>query len=153
MSTPTRRTRSPCWARAASGQTAAPPRNVMNWRRLISSIGFLRTELSKLGRSQPLCARLKGYHPEGAAGRLLHRLLHCGISAPSADGFMAEMGHKHRISVLLGPPLCRKWRQYLPKLVHCSEDHQVPITAITSAYSMTSSARSNRRWGNAGKGE
>jgi hypothetical protein len=29
-------------------------------RRLISSIGFLRTELSKLGRSQPLCARLKG---------------------------------------------------------------------------------------------
>jgi len=22
------------------------------------------------------------------------RLLHCGISAPSGDGFMAEMGHK-----------------------------------------------------------
>src|SRR5215471_7422852 len=49
------------------------------------------TELSKLGRSQPLCARLKGYHPEGAADRLLHS----GISAPSADGFMAEMGHQH----------------------------------------------------------
>ena len=48
------------------------------------------TDLSKLGRSQPLCARLKGYHPEGAADRLLH----CGISAPSADGFMAEMGHE-----------------------------------------------------------
>jgi hypothetical protein len=44
----------------------------MKSRRLISSIGFLRTDLSKLGRSQPLCARLEGYHPEGAAGRLLH---------------------------------------------------------------------------------
>jgi hypothetical protein len=45
------------------------------------------------GTSNPLCAQLKGYHPEGAADRLLHcRLLHCG--APSADGFMAEMGHK-----------------------------------------------------------
>jgi hypothetical protein len=39
---------------------------------------------------------------------------------------MAEMGHKHRISVLLSQPLCRKWRQYLPKFVRCSEDHQVP---------------------------
>src|SRR6516162_2445171 len=96
-----RRTRS-C-PRAATGHAAAPPSPAMNSRRLISSIGFLRTELSKLGRSPPLCARLKGYHPEGAAERLLHRLLHCGISAPSADGFMAEMGHKHRISVLLGP--------------------------------------------------
>src|SRR5215470_8205273 len=82
---------------AASGHAAAPPSPAMNSRRLISSIGFLRTELSKLGRSQPLCARLKGYHPEGAAGRLLH----CGISAPSADRFMAEMGHKQRISFLL----------------------------------------------------
>jgi hypothetical protein len=54
----------------------------MNSRRLISCIGFLRTELSKLGRSQPVCARLKGYHPEGAADRLLH----CGISAPPPTG-------------------------------------------------------------------
>ena len=43
-------------------------------------------------------------------------MLHCGISVASAAKFMAEMGHKHRISVLLGPPLCRKWRQYLPNL-------------------------------------
>jgi hypothetical protein len=38
--------------------------------------------------SAPLCS-LKGYHPEGAADRLLH----CGISVASGDGFMAEMGH------------------------------------------------------------
>ena len=30
MSTPMRRTRSPCCARAASGHAAAPPRSVMN---------------------------------------------------------------------------------------------------------------------------
>jgi hypothetical protein len=30
-------------------------------------------------------------------------LLHCGISVASAARFMAEMGHKHRISVLLSP--------------------------------------------------
>ena len=94
-----RRTRLPCCACAASGHAAAPPRAAMNSRRLISSIGVLRTELSKLGRSQPLCARLKGYHPEGAADRLLH----CGISVASAARFMAEMGHKNRISVLLSP--------------------------------------------------
>src|SRR6516162_7750706 len=132
MSTPMRRTRPPCCARAASGHAAAPPSAAMNSRRPISSIGFLRTDLSKLGRSQPLCARLEGYHHEGAAGRLLHGLLHCGISAPSADGFMAEMGHKHRISVLLSQPLCRKCLQYLPIFVHRSEAGQVPITAITS---------------------
>ena len=33
------------------------------------------------------CFRWKKFTAsEGAAGRLLHRLLHCGISAPSADG-------------------------------------------------------------------
>ena len=42
MSTPMRRTRSACCARAASGQAAAvPPRNVMNSRRLMSDMGFL----------------------------------------------------------------------------------------------------------------
>ena len=35
MSTPMRRTRSPCCARAASGHAAAVPRDVMNSRRLI----------------------------------------------------------------------------------------------------------------------
>ena len=77
-----RRTRVSCCAYAATGHAAAPPSSAMNSRRLISSIGFLRTELSKLGRSQPLCARLKGYHPEGAADRLLH----CGISAAPPTG-------------------------------------------------------------------
>jgi hypothetical protein len=33
VSTPMRRTRSPCCA--ASGHATAPPRSVMNWRRLI----------------------------------------------------------------------------------------------------------------------
>src|SRR6516225_6024629 len=38
--TPMRRTRSPCCARAPSGQAAAVPlRSVMNWRRLMSSMG------------------------------------------------------------------------------------------------------------------
>jgi hypothetical protein len=61
-----------------------------------------------------------------------NRLLHCGISAPSAEGFMAEMGHKHRISVLLSQPLCRKCLQYLPSFVHCSEASQVPGADSTS---------------------
>jgi hypothetical protein len=40
MSTPIRRMRSGCCARAASGHTAtAPPSSVMNWRRLRSSMG------------------------------------------------------------------------------------------------------------------
>jgi hypothetical protein len=43
--------------------------------------------------------------------------------SPSAARFMAEMGHKHRISVLLTQPLCRKWLQYLPNFVHRSENH------------------------------
>src|SRR5215470_4250905 len=73
---------------AASGHAAAPPSPAMNSRRLISSIGFLRTELSKLGRSQPLCARLKGYHPEGAADRLLHR----GISVAPAGKVYGRYG-------------------------------------------------------------
>src|SRR6516225_8127177 len=111
MSTPMRRTRSPCCAHAASGHAAAPPSPAMNSRRLISSIGFLRTELSKLGRAlSPSVLGSKDTTPRGRQDRLLH----CGISAPSADGFMAEMGHKHRISVLLTQPLCRKWLQYLP---------------------------------------
>ena len=55
--------------------------------------------------------------------RACARLLHRGISAISAAGFWSEMGHKHRISVLLGPPLCRKWLQYLPNFVHRSENH------------------------------
>src|SRR5262245_49637948 len=39
MSTPMRRIRSPCCARAASGHAAAaPPRNVMNARRFIPAI-------------------------------------------------------------------------------------------------------------------
>src|SRR5262249_53671904 len=92
-----RRTRSPCCARAASGHAAAPPRRVMNSRRLISSIGFLRTELSKLGRSQPLCARLKGYHPEGAAGWAAAQAAALRNLGPSADGFMAEMSHQQNL--------------------------------------------------------
>src|ERR1700750_2977202 len=40
ISTPIRRIRSDCCARAASGHvTAALPRSVMNWRRLMSSMG------------------------------------------------------------------------------------------------------------------
>ena len=100
-----------CCARAASGHAAAPPRSATNSGHLISSIGFLRTELSKFGRSQPLCARLKGYHPEGATDRLLH----CGMSAPSANGFIAETGHKQRTRparsrtyVRSSPGSCRK---------------------------------------------
>src|SRR5262245_8352336 len=38
-STPIRRIRWPCCARAASGHAAAPPSSVMNWRRLTSSMG------------------------------------------------------------------------------------------------------------------
>jgi hypothetical protein len=30
------------------------------------------------------------------------------------------------LAVLLSQPLCRKWLQYLPNFVRCSEDHQVP---------------------------
>src|SRR5262249_54943553 len=48
ISTPIRRTRSPCCARAESGHAAAPPRSVMNLRRFMSSIGdFLPYELSQ----------------------------------------------------------------------------------------------------------
>ena len=39
MSTPICRTRSGCYARAASGQAVAPPSSVMNSRRLMSSMG------------------------------------------------------------------------------------------------------------------
>src|SRR5262249_33015632 len=39
ISSPMRRTRSPCCARAASGHAAAPPSSVINWRRLRSSMG------------------------------------------------------------------------------------------------------------------
>src|SRR6516164_2184900 len=42
MSTPMRRTRSPCCARAASGHAAAPPKSVMNSRRLMTSSPFVR---------------------------------------------------------------------------------------------------------------
>ena len=57
-------------------------------------------------------------------------LLHCGISAPSDDGFMSEMGHKHRISVLLSQPLCRKCLQYLPNFVRRSEASHVPDSYV-----------------------
>ena len=52
------------------------------------------------------------------------------------NGLMATSGsgQKHRISILTGSPLCRKCRQYLPKLVHCSENHQVPRADSTSKH-------------------
>src|SRR5215831_14248973 len=92
MSTPMRRMRLPCCAPAASGHAAAPPRSVMNSRRLISSIGFLRTELAKLGALSPSVLGSKDTTPEGAADRLLH----CEISAPrrrvyGRDGSSADM--------------------------------------------------------------
>ena len=40
-----------------------------------------------------------------ACGGLPDRLLHCGISAPSADGFMAEMGHKRAYPIAAEPEL------------------------------------------------
>jgi hypothetical protein len=64
---------------------------MMKSRRLISSIGFLRIKLSKLGCSQPLCARLKGYHPRVRPVDCCTDCCITEISAPSADGFMAEM--------------------------------------------------------------
>ena len=50
--------------------------------------------------------------PDGAENGLLHR----GIPVAAATRFMSELGHKHRISVLLSQPLCRKCLQYLPSL-------------------------------------
>jgi hypothetical protein len=44
----------------------------------------------------------------------------------SIHGLISARGHKHRISVLLSQPLCRKCLQYLPNFVHRSENHQVP---------------------------
>ena len=77
------------------GRAAVPPSPAMNSCRLISSIGFLRTELSKLGRAlSPSVLGSKDTTPRGRQDRLLH----CGISAPSADGFMAEMGHQQKHS-------------------------------------------------------
>jgi hypothetical protein len=35
--------------------------------------------------------------------------LHCGISAPSADGFMAEMGHKPAYLSPAGPAACPQY--------------------------------------------
>ena len=40
------------------------------------------------------------------------------------------LGHKHRISVLLSQPLCRKCPQYLPNFVHRSEASHVPEANI-----------------------
>ena len=44
-STPMRRMRFGCCARAASGQTAAPPRNLMNSRRLMPSMASSEADL------------------------------------------------------------------------------------------------------------
>jgi len=94
MSTPMRRTRLPCCARAANGQAAAPPICAVEGK-WSSDPPSLEPYNGSIARPKPV-------------GALPDRLLHCGISVVSAARFMAEMGHKHRISVLLTQPLCRK---------------------------------------------
>jgi hypothetical protein len=76
------------WAyrRAADKRDELAPPDVEHW---VSS----EADLIVLNRGGALSA------PPVLAGRIPHQgaavgLLHCGISAPSADGFMAEMGHE-----------------------------------------------------------
>ena len=71
-----------CCAYAATGHAAAPPSAAKNSRR--------RRLICPSCAGEPYPGRIAQREPVG----LPHRMLHCGISAPSADGFMAEMGHK-----------------------------------------------------------
>jgi hypothetical protein len=80
------RTRPPCCARAASGHAVAPSPAMANLHLAPPMRGPCEGALSTQHSTAPAC----GPYPwEG----LPNRLLHCGISVVSADGFMAEMGH------------------------------------------------------------
>src|SRR6516165_988507 len=117
-------------------------------RRLISSIGFLRTELSKLGSSQPLCAWLKGYHPEGAADRLLH----CGISAPPPTGYGRDGSSTERLKVSISRLLSRKRtlpRRPVAALAFIEAAGHPPGRAVRRCaplYSMTFVCAQQHRW-------
>src|SRR6516164_832534 len=83
MSTPMRRIRPPCCARAAIGHAAVPPSPARKSRRRRQMLICLSHAREPYGGENSTAESLWG---------LPDRVLHCGMSAPSADGFMAEMG-------------------------------------------------------------
>jgi hypothetical protein len=99
----------------------------MNSRRLISSIGFLRTDLSKLGRSQPLVLGSKDTTPKGRQVDCCTDCCTAESPAPSADGVMAEMGHKRRDRAVTSASACPQYSGKLPQVT-------VPVQSRASPF-------------------
>src|SRR6516164_5984121 len=114
VSTPMRRIRSGCCARAASGQAAAPPMSVVNARRLVRGLlGLNRCLPMPIWTSPRIRAECGARSPAGA-GLWAHLFCRCslfdrffgGVFALSI-GFVQEPIDDARTALLFDPSLLR----------------------------------------------
>ena len=85
--------------------------------------GYRIARLSQPGRAS-FATGARGGPPSRPAPNHHYFLECCDAHATS------EVGQKHRISALLGPPVCRNCLQYLPNFVRRSEASHVPDSYV-----------------------